>query len=97
MNAATLQKENNTIGKIEKRYLKNKFGQTYIACEDLDFHWTKEEVFDFECMWYEGKTLLEIAEYFNRPDMEILLLAADRADLGRIKPREGGLLGVLNK
>lgn len=71
----------------------NKYAPSYICCENYDFMWSEEEVFDFECMWNEGKTLKEIADYFKRPPIEILFLAADRAELRCIKPREGGLIG----
>ena len=61
----------------------------YVACEDYNFLWSEEDVFDFECQWNEGKTLEEMAEYFNRPQIEVLFLALDRAELGKIKPRKG--------
>ncbi|MCM3111654.1 helix-turn-helix domain containing protein [Lederbergia lenta] len=76
--------------------LHNKYSKIYIACENFNFIWTEDEVFDFECMWDEGKTLLEIAEYFNRPEMEILFLAADRAELDKITDRKGGLIGEVS-
>lgn len=61
----------------------------YVACEDYNFLWTEDEVFDFDCQWNEGKTLKEIAEYFKRPQIEVLFLALDRAEQGLIKPLEG--------
>lgn len=88
--------ENRIISKIESHYLKNKFRETYIALEELNFSWTKEELFDFECMWDEGATLDELAEYFERTPEEILILALDRGMKGKIKPRKGGLIGALN-
>ncbi|MBW8350751.1 hypothetical protein K0H71_15045 [Bacillus sp. IITD106] len=68
---------------------RNKYASTYICCENYDFLWSEEEVFDFECQWNEGKTLEEMAEYFNRPQIEVLFLALDRAELGKINPRKG--------
>lgn len=73
--------------------LPNKYSQPYIVCEHFDFVWQEEQVFDFECQWSEGRTLKEMAQYFKRTPEEVLLLALDRAKIGMIKPREGGLIG----
>ena len=81
------------IGQLEAAYLRNKCGQSYIACEDLDFIWTKEEVFDFECRWDDGASLKELARYFRRSQEEILILALDLGLKERIRPRQGGLMG----
>ncbi|MCM3110652.1 hypothetical protein [Lederbergia lenta] len=92
MNAA-LKKDNQVVTSLEKRYLKNRFGNTYVALQEMNFLWSKEEVFDFDCQWREGKTLEEIATYFDRPQEEVLLLALDRALAEEIEPRMGGLIG----
>jgi len=65
----------------------------YVVLEDLDFVWTKDDVNEFECLWVEGWTLEQLTEYFKRSQEEILTLALDRARLGGIKPRAGGLIG----
>jgi len=88
--------ENISISKLEAAYMKNKAGQTYIACEYLDFQWTKEEVKEFGILWREGRTLYEIARFFKRTPEEVLILALDRGMSGYIEPRRGGLIGVLD-
>lgn len=84
---------NMVIGKLESRYLKNKAGETYLALEELNFQWTKQEVKDFNYLWQEGRTLEEMAGYFKRTQEEVLLLALDQGMNGKIQPREGGLIG----
>lgn len=91
----TSQAQKIAAGKLEERYLKNRAGESYIAGEDFDFLWSKEEVFDFDCLWAEGKRLDELARYFGRPQEEILILALDRGTKGRIGPRKGGLIGEM--
>lgn len=65
----------------------------HVACEELNFIWAENEVSEFEQLWREGRTLLELARYFKRRQEEVLLLALDRAMFGKIKPRNGGLIG----
>lgn len=91
-----LLQEEKAIKQVARMHFK-KTGQTYVACEQMDFLWSKEEVFDFECMWHEGRTLDEMARYFKRTQEEILLLAVDRGTKGKIKQRKGGIIGVLNR
>lgn len=83
--------ENRAIKQIERQFKNTR--KTYLACEDLDFSWTKQEVMDFGYLWREGRTLDEMARYFKRTPEEILILALDRAKSGYIEPRKGGLLG----
>lgn len=92
--ARQLDTERRAISKLEANYLKNKAGQTYIACEDFDFIWTNEEVFDLECMWMEGASLEQMANHFKRTEAEVLILLIDRSSMKRLKPRKGGLFGV---
>lgn len=77
--------------------LVSKYAQPYIVCENFDFVWQEEQVFDFECQWHEGKTLKEMAKYFKRTPEDVLLLALDRAKLGTIKKRKGGLIGEYSR
>lgn len=88
-----LVRDDHIVKSMESRYLKNKSGQTYIACEDLDFSWTKAEIAEFVLMWREGLRLDEMARHFNRPQEEILILALDRGMNEVIEPRQGGLIG----
>ncbi len=88
-----LVRDDHIVKSMESRYLKNKAGQTYIACEDLDFSWTKAEMAEFVLMWREGKRLDEMSRHFNRPPEELLILALDRGMNEKIGPRQGGLIG----
>ena len=94
MNIA-LESENRSIGKLESYYLRNKAGQTYLACEDMNFMWTRQQVKDFRILWDEGRNIDELARYFGRPQEEILIIALDLGMKNRIKPRKGGLLGEM--
>jgi hypothetical protein len=87
------QIEESAIYGIHKRYLKKERNNTYIALEELDFTWSMEEVFEFEKMWNEGKSLMEIAEHFGRTHEEVAVLIMDRALKGKIKKRESGIWG----
>ena len=88
--------DNNAVKLLERQYLKNRYGESYIACEDLDFIWTNDEVEEFDLMWMAGKTLLEISSYFKRTQEEVLILALDRGTKKKINPRKGGLLGEVS-
>lgn len=94
MNQA-LEMENRSLGKMEARYLRNKAGQSYLACENLDFVWSKQQVNDFKLLWKEGRNIDELARYFRRPQEEILILALDLGMKNRIGPRKGGLIGEM--
>lgn len=87
--------EDRAIKNIEKRYLTNRAGSSYIACEDFDFRWNKDELSEFSYLWQEGRSLQELAGYFQRQQEEILLLALDLGSRGKIKMRKGGLIGVI--
>ncbi len=84
--------EKRAIRQLERRYLNSK-RKTYLACEEMDFSWTKQQVLDFVYLWEEGQTLINIANYLKRAQEEVLLLALDQATHGVIKPRKGGLIG----
>lgn len=89
------ESENRSIGKLEGHYLRNKAGQTYLACEDMNFMWTRQQVKDFRILWEEGRSLDELARYFRRSQEEILILALDLGVKNKIKPRKGGLIGEM--
>jgi hypothetical protein len=65
----------------------------YICCESLDFTWDLAEIEEFEEMWKMGIPLDYIAQNFGRKNEEVALLVMDRARLGHIQPREGGMFG----
>ncbi|MGF7046360.1 hypothetical protein J2T13_000836 [Paenibacillus sp. DS2015] len=69
----------------------------YTACEDMDFHWSNNEVRSFEKMWLEGLGVKEIAEKLQRDPDEVLILVIDRANRNkRIKARTHGVCGVVS-
>lgn len=71
---------------------KKKGGRTlYIACEEMDFYWTVSELMHFRYMWNQGKSITDIASYFNRDPDEVGILIIDQARQNLIKPRKGGL------
>lgn len=90
-----LESENRSIGRLESHYLRNKAGQTYLACEEMNFVWTRQQVKDFRILWGEGRDLDELARYFRRSQEEILILALDLGVKNKIKPRKGGLIGEM--
>jgi len=79
--------------KVEKA--KPSVTDIHIACEQMDFTWRLAHVLEFRDMWQRGCCLMQIAEYFSRPVLEIILLAADQAEKEKIGERPGGMLGGL--
>lgn len=57
----------------------------YIACEEVDMIWSEKDVEHFRNMWKEGKTILQIADFFKRDPDEIGLLIIDQSRKGLIK------------
>ncbi|QNG60367.1 hypothetical protein H4O14_02235 [Bacillus sp. PAMC26568] len=86
-------KEVLAIRGIEKRLMKEDRLTTYIACEELNFTWSDEQVRNFDEHWKRGKAcglapykiILEIANEFNRNPEEVAILALDRGMKGGIK------------
>lgn len=63
----------------------------YIACEEVNFIWTRSQVEEFDRLWIEEDItdLTELAKRFGRKPYEISFLVWDRAQHGYIGP-EGG-------
>lgn len=63
--------------------------KSYIACDEkVDFGWSPEQVKDFDRLWNKGKGLTEIGKYFNRSEVDVLMLVVDRGFVkGKIKQR----------
>ncbi|RBW68856.1 helix-turn-helix domain-containing protein [Bacillus taeanensis] len=83
--------EGNTTAMLERSYMKEERGVIYTALEELDFHWSERDVRIFDALWREGKSLIAIAEYFNRDLDETALLLMDRARLKTINQRKNGI------
>lgn len=58
----------------------------YIACEEMDFTWTKEKLQEFSKLWKKGLGLMEIAEHLDRDPDEVAMLIMDHGRLNKIKP-----------
>ncbi|MGE6717857.1 hypothetical protein ACQKGD_10835 [Peribacillus frigoritolerans] len=80
--------ESIVIKNTEEKYLYHKRFNLYIMLEDedIDWYWKESEIIEFDRMFNEGATVLELSQHFCRPTVEIALLTIDR-DLK-------GLLGV---
>jgi hypothetical protein len=90
------QIEGSAIYGIEKSYLKAERLYTYIALEEINFLWSLSEVLEFDQLWNDGYSIEYMADYFNRKPIEVLLLALDRAEKGKIKERKNGIWGEKN-
>lgn len=71
-------------------------GDTYIACEQLDYAWSRSDLREIVDMWKLGVPIDYISEHFGRPDEECAIILMDLAMHGIIKYRAGGLLGRAN-
>ncbi len=65
----------------------------YIACDDLEFAWDKQEVKKVRGEWRKGTDISEIAKIVDREIDEVFLLLLDQARSGYIEPRKNGILG----
>lgn len=65
----------------------------HIACEDLNFMWSLQEVNDFREMWKEGLCIVDIAEKLGREVDEVGILVIDQKRQRKIHKRLGGALG----
>lgn len=65
----------------------------YIALDHCNLDWVPEDVQKVEQLWNEGLSITEIARTVKRPIKDVFLLIFDRAELGFIEEREGGIFG----
>ncbi len=91
--SAAIRFENQSIARMESRHMRIKVGHSYIACDNFNFLWSREEVKAFRELWREGYSIQEMARYFKRQEEEIALLVLDQASKGNIEKRKGGLFG----
>ncbi|WP_395893982.1 hypothetical protein ACH2FV_13120 [Bacillus safensis subsp. safensis] len=64
---------------------------TRIILNHVNFEWTIVGLKRFLDYWYEGRSIEEMAELFNRPSEEVLLLMIDFSKRGKIKERPNGV------
>lgn len=67
--------------------------QLIIIHDDLDFSWTRREMFAAQRMWNEGFSIFDMSEAFERPIDEVFMLLHYLARKGRIGERTGGIYG----
>ncbi|MBK5497434.1 hypothetical protein [Peribacillus sp. TH14] len=72
--------ESIVIKNTEEKYLYSKCYNVYIMLEDedIDWYWDESEIMEFDLMFNEGATVLELSQHFCRPTVEIALLTIDR-------------------
>ncbi|MFJ7993608.1 hypothetical protein ACIQY5_15705 [Peribacillus frigoritolerans] len=72
--------ESRVIKNTEEKYLYHKRHNLYIMLEDedVDWYWDDTEVIEFDRLFFEGATILELSQHFCRPVVEIALLTIDR-------------------
>lgn len=63
-----------TVTKLEKAYCKRKRGETYTACENVDFQWSLKEVNEFINLWQSGVSLVGLSQRFVRSETDIAVL-----------------------
>lgn len=63
----------------------------YVACEEMDFIWTGDQVEDFKRLWRDGIDIASISEILARDPDEVALLIISLARSNTITPREDGL------
>lgn len=75
---------------------KHDIERQYIAFFDseINFSWNESDVARFRVMWENGLSILGIAKKFNRPPLEIVLLALDLGEQELIVRRPGGIYGI---
>jgi hypothetical protein len=84
---------NATESRLVKQWMPRKRGETYIACESVDFQWSNDEVTKFINLWNSGASLMRLSQTFRRTQTDIAVLILDLRLKGRIEPRKRGLMG----
>lgn len=77
---------------IFKRLLVHNRLTTYVALQELNFNWVKDELCLVIDMWNEGKSIFVIAAQLSRDIDELALLLMDLGDRELIRGRDRGIL-----
>lgn len=65
----------------------------YVACEELNFIWSADDLKKFRDMWREGKSVEQIRKHFKRDSwQEVIIIALDQIRWGYIKIRPDVLI-----
>ncbi|OUB99483.1 helix-turn-helix domain containing protein [Bacillus thuringiensis serovar medellin] len=86
-----LEKENYTMALQQRKYLKNKRRNLYIALEELDMLWDEDDVLRVKNAWKNNESVFAIGEKLQRDPDEVALLIMDLARKGAIEKRALGL------
>lgn len=84
---------NITESRLIKQWMPRKRGETYIACESVDFQWSVYEVNRAIEMWKAGNSIWTIQNTLDRPQDDVIALIFSLAREGKIKQRERGIFG----
>jgi hypothetical protein len=66
----------------------------YIALDHCNLDWKPKDVHKVEQLWNDGASIEEIAKEIKRPVKDVFCLLYDRAELGFIESRKGGIFGA---
>ncbi|WP_023990543.1 hypothetical protein [Paenibacillus polymyxa] len=65
----------------------------YVACEEMNFIWSADDLANFRDMWRQGYSVEEIRIFFGRESwQEVILIALDQMRWGYIKIRPDVLI-----
>lgn len=78
-------KEDKNIEYLESRYMYESRQKIYLANEETNQAWDEADIPDFITAWKNNWSLNEIAEYLGADQYEILLLAVDLIQRGKIQ------------
>ncbi|EST11275.1 hypothetical protein [Sporolactobacillus laevolacticus] len=82
---------NATESRLIKQWMPRKRGETYIACESVDFQWSHSDVRTAIKLWDEGNSLWTMQRLLDRPQDDVLALIFSLAREGKINPRKRGI------
>lgn len=77
--------EEKNINYLQRRYLYETRRALYVANEEVNQVWDASDITDFIAAWENGDSLEVMAEYFGAERWELILLAADLMNRGKIK------------
>jgi len=67
--------------------------ELYLVLEGYKLEWLPSEIAKIKQMWDDGWHIQRIALAMKAHQLEIAALLMDLAERGKIKPRDGGVLG----
>lgn len=79
--------------RIGSHYMIRKAGETYFACDGIDFMWSAQEADMAVELWNEGKDLWSIKKTLRRPLPDVEMLIYSLAREGKLKKRKRGAWG----